>query len=258
MRVGEILAMERAQVTQNRQFYLPLMGGLALLTWIAAVATTYNAELGGLIDFIQGIAGIYIALIVARTVLLGQDNAISGAPAFPYFGNALLNMLLLGLVALPFLATAAGLFHYAFGATNVIWEGTHQAMTDDWWAALPYDSADSGLLAGAAGVSVIALFVVSYVGARFFFCMPGVALSRKPYGFLEGWRDSAGVALPIVFACWTVILAVSVVLGILGFVLSFIHDWLGLAAFSLIEGVLGVAIPVVFAATWRRHIGESD
>ena len=97
MRVGEILAMERAQVTQNRQFYLPLMGGLALLTWIAAVATTYNAELGGLIDFIQGIAGIYIALIVARTVLLGQDNAPSGAPVFPYFGNALLNMLLLGL-----------------------------------------------------------------------------------------------------------------------------------------------------------------
>ena len=69
---------------------------------------------------------------------------------------------------------------------------------------------------------------------------------------------SAGVALPIVFACWTVILAVSVVLGILGFVLSFIHDWLVLVAFSLIEGVLGVAIPVVFAATWRRHIGESD
>ena len=102
------------------------------------------------------------------------------------------------------------------------------------------------------------MIAISYVGARFFFCMPGVALSRKPYGFIEGWRDSAGVALPIVFACWTVILAVSVVLGILGFVLSFIHDWLVLVAFSLIEGVLGVAIPVVFAATWRRHIGESD
>ena len=258
MRFGEILAMERAQVTQNRQFYLPLMGGLALLTWIAAVATTYNAELGGLIDFIQGIAGIYIALIVARTVLLGQDNAISGAPVFPYFGNALLNMLLLGLVALPFLGTAAGLFHYAFGATDAIWEGTYQAMTDDWWAALPYDNADSGLLVAAAGVVLLAMVVVSYVGARFFFCMPGVALGRKPYGFVEGWRNSAAVALSLVFACWTVILAVSVVLGILGFVLSFIHDWLGLVAFSLIEGVLGVAIPVVFAATWRRHIGESD
>ena len=256
MRVGEILAMERAQVTQNRQFYLPLMGGLALLTWIAAVATTYNAELGGLIDFIQGIAGIYIALIVARTVLLGQDNALSGAPVFPYFGNALLNMLLLGLVALPFLATAAGLFHYAFGATDAIWEGTHQAMTDDWWAALPYDNADSGLLVAAAGVVLLAMVVVSYVGARFFFCMPGVALGRKPYGFVEGWRDSAAVALSLVFACWTVILAVS--LGTLGYLLSIVHNWLGLVAFSFIEGVLGVAIPVVFAVTWQRHIGSSD
>lgn len=258
MRVGEILAMERAQVTQNRQFYLPLMGGLALLAWIGTIATTYNAELGGLFDFIQSLVGIYIALIVARTVLLGQDKAQSGAPVFPYFGNALLIMLLLSLVFLPFMVTAAGLFHYAFGATDAIWEGTHQAMTDDWWAALPYDNADSGLLVVAAGVGVLAMVVISYVGARFFFCMPGVALGRKPYGFVEGWRDSAAVALSIVFACWTVILAVSVVLGTLGFLLSFIHDWLGLVAFSLIEGVLGVAIPVVFAVTWQRHIGGSD
>ena len=190
--------------------------------------------------------------------MLGEDNAQSGAPVLPYLGNTLLNMLLLGFVALPFMVTAAGLFHYAFGATDAIWKGTHQAMTDDWWTALPYDSADSGLLVAAAGVGVLAMVVISYVGARFFFCMPGVALGRKPYGFAEGWRDSAAVALSIVLACWTVILAVSVVLGTLGYFLSFVHDWIGLVAFSLIEGVLGVAIPVVFAVTWQRHIGSSD
>ena len=258
MGVGEILAMERAQVSKNRRLFLPLMGGLALLAWIGAVAATYNSDVGALFDFVQSVVGIYVALIVARTVLLGQDKAQSGAPVFPYFGNALLIILLHSLVFLPFMAAAAGLLHYAFGATDAIWEGTHQAMTDDWWAALPYDSADRGLLVAAAGVGVLAMVVISYVGARFFFCMPGVALGRKPYGFVEGWRDSAAVALSIVFACWTVILAVSVVLGTLGYLLSIVHNWLGLVAFSFIEGVLGVAIPVVFAVTWQRHIGSSD
>lgn len=258
MGVGEILAMERAQVSKNRRLFLPLMGGLALLAWIEAVAATYNSDVGALLDFVQSVVGIYVALIVARTVLLGQDYAQSGAPILPYLGNAILNMLLLGLVALPFLATAAGLLHYAFGATNAIWEGMYQPMTDDWWSALPYDTADSGFLAAAAGVVVIAMFVLSYIGARLFFCMPGVAVGRKPYGFIEGWRDSAAIVFPLVFASWTVILIVSVVFGTVGYLLSFVHDWLGLVAFSLIEGVLGVAIPVVFAATWRRHIGESE
>ena len=258
MGVGEILAMERAQVSKNRRLFLPLMGGLALLAWIEAVAATYNSDVGALLDFVQSVVAIYVALIVTRTVLLGQDNAQSGAPILPYFGNSILNILLFSLVALPFLATAAGLFHYAFGATNAIWEGMYQPMTDDWWATLPYDSADSGFLAAAAGVVVLAIFVLSYIGARLFFCMPGVAVGRKPYGFIEGWRDSAGVVFPLVFAVWTVILIVSVVLGIVGYVLSFVHDWLDLAAISLAEGVLSVAIPVVFSATWKRHIGGGD
>ena len=258
MGVGEILAMERAQVSKNRRLFLPLMGGLALLAWMESITSTYNNDLGGLIGFIKALVGIYIALIVARTILLGQDQAQSDAPVLPYFGNSLLIGLLVVLAALPFAMTTFGLFHFAFGANDAIWSWIHEPMSDEWWTALPWDVADRGLLAASALVGVISVFVLSYVGARWGYCMPGVAVGRKPYGFLEGWRDSAGVVFPLVFAAWTVILIVSVVLGTVGFLLTFVHEWLGLAAFSLIEGVLGVAIPVVFVVAWQSHTGSDD
>jgi len=258
MGVGEILAMERAQVSKNRRLFLPLMGGLGLLAWIAALTSSINSDLSGLVDCIRWLIGIYVALIVGRTVLVGQENALSGAPALPYFGNALLISLLVILVFLPFLGTAAGMFHYAFGGTNAIWEGIHEPMSDEWWAALPWDTADRGLLAGSALVCVITVCGISYISARWGYCMPGVAVGREPYGFLEGWRDSTGVVFSLIFAAWTVILIVSVVLGTIGFLLTFVHEWLGLLAFSLIEGVLGVALPIVVAVTWQSHTGNSD
>ena len=134
-----------------------------------------------LIGIDASIASSILLLILTVHIyrkLLGLE--IKGAPYFPFFGNYLLASLMCLLLALPLLLVPGIMVVAAFGF-------------------------GFGFVANVMGIAIAAIIAIPllvlspYFFSRLYYCMPGVAIGRKPYGFREGWRDSAGVAIPLTF-----------------------------------------------------------
>jgi hypothetical protein len=146
-----------------------------------------------------------LSVIIFRKLMGAAPN---GTPYFAYFGNSLLIGLVCGVLLIPliivFVIMILGMFAEGFNWVQP-------------WVLL--------VLALALPVS-LGYF---YLFVRLLYCLPGVAMGRRPYGFLEGWRDSKGVAASLVFAS---ILA-SIIFGVVGMVIIVI--------FGIIVGFLAVA-----------------
>lgn len=149
--------------------------------------------------------------------LLGLE--IKGAPYFPFFGNWLLVNLMCMLLALPLFLVPGILVVAAFGFGFV---------------------ANVMGLAIAAIIAIPLLVLSPYFFTRLYYCMPGVAIGRKPYGFREGWRDSAGVAIPLTFAFLIVALVFVLIAG-----LSFAILYLVMDAVTSATGPAGAIVSMV-------------
>lgn len=95
-------------------------------------------------------------------------------------------------------------------------------------------------LAIAAIIAIPLLVLSPYFFTRLYYCMPGVAIGRKPYGFREGWRDSAGVAIPLTFAFLIVALVFVLIAG-----LSFAILYLVMDAVTSATGPAGAIVSMV-------------
>lgn len=151
--------------------------------------------------------------------LLGLE--IKGAPYFPFFGNYLLASLMCLLLALPLLLVPGIMVVAAFGL-------------------------GFGFVANVMGIAIAAIIAIPllvlspYFFTRLYYCMPGVAIGRKPYGFREGWRDSAGVAIPLTFAFLIVMLVFALIAGLTFAILYFVMD-----AVTAATGTAGAIVSMV-------------
>lgn len=172
---------------------------------------------------------LFLSIRIFRT-LMGEDP--NSAPFFPYVGNSMLIGLLCGLLVIPLVIAVVII---GFG----IWADGFETL-GFWMLALI-------VLAIPVALGYFYLFT------RLFYCLPGVAIRRRPYGFFQGWGDSKGVAFPLVFASLLVTIIFAVVgviaLFIFGILISIAYEAAGSVA-SGIELVVMNLLVAILVGGW--------
>lgn len=240
---GTIIQMGYKEFSAKRRMLLPLL----LLVIGVSVIEGILLDLIGIDASVGSSILLLILTIHIYRKLLGLE--IKGAPYFPYFGNYLLASLMCLLLALPLFLVPGILAVSAFG--------------------FGFSFVANVMVLAFAAIIVIPLLVLSpYFFTRLYYCLPGVAIGRKPYGFREGWRDSAGVAIPLTFAFLIVALVFVLIAGISFAILYFVMDAVtaatgpagaivSMVANNLLAGTVfnfsSIFLTVMQGAVYREH-----
>lgn len=200
---GTIIQMGYREFVARRAALMP-----SLLLVIAV--TVVEGLLFDFMEYNATVAPTILLLILSVQIyrrILGQD--VKGAPYFPYFGNWLVIVAVCVMLAIPLLLAPTLI---AIGAFRV--------------------SLDAGIISilimAILMIPLVVLYV--YLFTRLYYCLPGVAVRRKPYGFLEGWRDSAGIAIPLALSFIILALAFLVISFVSGAILGLVVGAIMIAA----------------------------
>ena len=219
--MGPFSMLQRAsrELGTQRKVLLPMFLFLVAVTTVEGVLTDisdFDSTIG------STIALLFLSVIVFRRMLGATDQA---PPFFPYLGNSLLVGLILILTALPVIIGGGVLLYPVILNAN----------------------SGLGVIVVVMSLAVPVLLVYMYLYARLYYCLPGVAIRRKPYGFIEGWRDSRGVAVSLVVAT----LIVTILVAVMGFVALSIYTLLAVTVLDgMAEVVASNVLIALFVSIW--------